>query len=568
MRKLLRSRFLALTRHFFARFFDNAVVSRQGEMQTNVIQLLGLLAVPGFFLCFYMMKHYPPTVRNPFDSWQATSDRYLFVSYSMIVMGFITVFEWDSLFPDRRDYLILGTLPIRVLSLFCAKVVALCFFLGLFAFDVNCFSTLMLPMVSMGTAGTESDFHRMMFAHAASAIAGGLFVAFLFAGLQGILINVLTSNAFLWVSPLVQMVSMGLLVLVLMLYPLISPLIQILVEQNSPYLFYFPGFWFLGLYESLRPGVVHPAFHPLAATALRSLAVVSVACLIAYIAGYRRHARRALESIELNPGGPGWLQTKLTELLHRFLLRHPLQRATFHFIGQTLARSTKHRLFLAAYGGFAIAFAILILFPVADVGGASRIQISTSGLLTVPLTLSFCLLTALRAAFSLPAELTPNWAFQVTDATASGEHLKASRRWVVLCGIAPLFAVLTPLEFALWRWDLALFHLFFGVIVSLLLIEILFFHFRKIPFACSYFPGKINAATLAALYLYGLTTYSFTMADLEQWILLRPIRIVMFYLLAATLLLAFRWHRAWQAEQIVLTFEDEPDPVVRTLGIG
>lgn len=568
MKQLPRSRFLTLTRHFFARFFDNGALSRQGEMQTNIIQLLGLPAVPGFFLCFFMMKHYPPTARHPFDSWQATSDRYLFISYSMLVMGFVTVFEWDSLFPDRRDYLILSALPIRVLTLFCAKVAALCVFLGLFAFDVNCFWTVMLPMVSMGTAGSDADFHRMMFAHAASAIGGGLFVAFFFAGLQGVLINVLPGNAFRWVSPLVQMVSMGLLVLVLVLYPLISALVRRLVEQNSPYLFYFPCFWFLGLYESLRPGVVHPEFHPLAAFALRSLAVVSAGCLIAYIAGYRRHARKALESIELDPSGPGRLRTKLTELLHRMLLRHPLQRATFHFIGQTLARSTKHRLFLAAYGGFAIAFAIVILFPVVDVGGAPRIQLSSSGLLTAPLIVSCCLLTALRAAFSFPAELPPNWAFQVTDGNASGEHLKASRRWVLLFAIVPLFAILAPLEFVFWRWNVALFHLSFGVITSLLLVELLFFHFRKIPFACSFLPGKMNAATLAALYLYGLTTYSFAMTDLEKWILLRAVRVGMFYVLCSTLFLGCRRYRAWQPEEIVLTFEDEPDPVVRTLGIG
>jgi len=562
------NRFLALTRHFFARFFDNDAVSRQGEMQTNVVQVLGLLAVPGFFLCFYMMKHYPPTALHPFDSWQATSDRYLFVSYSMMVMGFVTVFEWDSLFPDRRDYLILSALPIRVLTLFCAKVLALCFFLGLFAFDLNCFSTVLLPVVSMGHAGTQSDLHQMMFAHAASAVAGGLFVAFFFAGLQGLLINVLTSKAFRWVSPLVQMVSMGLLVLVLMLYPLVSALIQSLVEQNSPYLFYFPCFWFLGLYESLRPGVVHPAFHPLATMALRSLALVCVGCLIAYIAGYRRHARRAMESIELDLNGPSRLRVKLTRLLHHSLLRHPLQRATFHFIGQTLTRSTKHRLFLAAYGGFAIAFAILILFPVVDVGGQPKIQVSSTGLMSVPLILSFCLLTALRAAFTFPAELTPNWAFQVTDATSSDEHLKACRRWVALCAIVPLFALLMPMEFALWRWHAALFHLSFGLIASCLLIELLFFHFHKIPFACSYFPGKMNAAALAGLYLYGLTTYSFTMTDLELWILQRPARIVLFYMLSGALLLAFHVYRSWQPAAIVLTFEDEPDPVVRTLGIG
>jgi hypothetical protein len=566
--RFLRSRFLALTRHFFARFFDNDAVSRQGEMQTNVIQLLGLVAVPGFFLCFYMMKHYPPTALHPFDSWQATADRYLFVSYSMIVMGFVTVFEWDSLFPDRRDYLILSALPIRVSSLFSAKVAALCLFLGMFAIDANCFSTVMLPMVSMGGAGTDSEFRQMMFAHAASAITGGLFVAFFFAGVQGLLINVLRSKAFRWVSPLVQMVSMGLLVLVLMLYPLISALIPSLVEQNSRYLFYFPCFWFLGLYESLRPGVVHPAFQPLATVAMRSLAWVSIACLIAYIAGYRRHARRALESIDMDPGGPGRLQIALTEWLHRFVLRHPLQRATFHFVSQTLTRSTKHRLFMAAYGGFAIAFAILIVFHVADVGGVPQLQVSRAGMLAFPLILSFFLLTALRAAFSFPAELTPNWAFQVADAASSDEHLAASRKWVVLWGILPLVAVLTPLEFFLWKWNLALSHLSFGVILALLLTDLLFFHFQKIPFACSYLPGKMNAAGMAALYLIALTTYSLTMAEFEEWIWNRPVRMVLFYLVSGAALLGFRVYRSWQADEITLTFEDEPDPVVRTLGIG
>ena len=39
--------------------------------------------------------------------------------------------------------------------------------------------------------------------------------------------------------------------------------------------------------------------------------------------------------------------------------------------------------------------------------------------------------------------------------------------------------------------------------------------FRKIPFTCSYFPGKTSMAVMAALYLAGFTTYSWSMADLE-----------------------------------------------------
>src|SRR6185369_13992481 len=209
-------------------------------------------------------------------------------------------------------------------------------------------------------------------------------------------------------------------------------------------------------------GVVHPGFQPLSALAVQSLAWVSIGCLIAYIAGYQKHSRRALESIEMKIDGPGRWRTSLVAWLHRSALQHPLQRATFHFIGQTFTRSSKHRLFLAAYGGFAIAFAILILFPVVTVDGVPRIQVSASGLVAFPLILSFCLLTAFRAAFSFPAELSPNWVFQVADAEAFAEHLAASRKWVTLVGVLPLFAALAPWAFFVWPWNLALFYLSFG----------------------------------------------------------------------------------------------------------
>ena len=43
----------------------------------------------------------------------------------MVVMGFVMVFEWDALFPDRKDYLILTPLPLPANSIFVGKVLAL-----------------------------------------------------------------------------------------------------------------------------------------------------------------------------------------------------------------------------------------------------------------------------------------------------------------------------------------------------------------------------------------------------------------------------------------------------------
>src|SRR4051812_24722075 len=111
-----------LVRHFFGRFFDNEIVSQDTDMRTNVVQTLGFVAVPAMFAAFSML---PTAVRfdQPFAfNWLLINDYYFFVLYSMVVMGFVMVFEWDSLFPDRKDYIILTPLPLGAASIFLAKV--------------------------------------------------------------------------------------------------------------------------------------------------------------------------------------------------------------------------------------------------------------------------------------------------------------------------------------------------------------------------------------------------------------------------------------------------------------
>ena len=75
--------FLLLVRHFFGRFFDNEIVSQQGDMRTNVVQAFGLVATPGIFVPFYMI---PQRARydQPFaHNWVLLSDYYFFVLFSM-----------------------------------------------------------------------------------------------------------------------------------------------------------------------------------------------------------------------------------------------------------------------------------------------------------------------------------------------------------------------------------------------------------------------------------------------------------------------------------------------------
>ena len=167
-----RKIFPALVRHFFERFFDKESLSPQGEPEVGVIQTLGILAVPeAFFVLLFRPLN--------FTGWNLVAVRFLFVSFSMVVMGFLMVFEWDALFPDRRDYQVLTPQPIRLSTLFLAKAAALAIFLGIFLVDVNFFGVFFWPGIDSGTGMLS-----ILGSHLTAVAAGGLFAALSLAALQ------------------------------------------------------------------------------------------------------------------------------------------------------------------------------------------------------------------------------------------------------------------------------------------------------------------------------------------------------------------------------------------------
>ncbi|MCU1236234.1 MAG: hypothetical protein JWP63_4201 [Candidatus Solibacter sp.] len=562
--------FRLLTRHFFGRFFDNEIVSQTGDMRTNVVQAFGLVATPGIFVPFYMI---PQRARydHPFaHNWVLLSDYYFFILFSMVVMGFVMVFEWDAIFPDRKDYLILTPLPLGGAEIFAAKTLALIAFLGIFAIDANLFCTVLAPLVT-GGEGTEAPVvWKLIGIHGVSVFAAGVFVALSIASVQGVLINVLTGAGFRRVSPWVQMLLMGVLIVMLFLTPLACASIRTLVERDSALLRWFPPFWFLGLYLDLLPGrPAGPIFHELAGIARQALAISAAAFAVTYLAGYHRHARRVMESVESTLGGPSRVRAAFDAAVNRWLLPHPLERATFHFISNTMLRTARQRLFLAAFGGVAVALTLPALVRIGARPGMPILMFAAAGLLSAPLTLSFFTVSGLRAAFNFPAELRANWVFQICESEERSLHIRAARKWIALMGIAPLFLVLTPVEIWFRGWRLAFFHVTFALGLSLVLLNLLLVWFRKIPFTCSYFPGKTSMAVMAALYLAGFTTYSWSGADLEGRMIESPLLFPIFYVAIAAAL--YGLSRLELRELVVddaLIYEDQPDPVVRSLELG
>jgi hypothetical protein len=532
-----------LVRHFFGRFFDAESLSPQGDPEINVTQTLGILAVPS---AFFVLLFRPLTLTG----WSLVAVRYMFVSYSMIVMGLLMVFEWDALFPDRRDYQVLTPLPIRLSTLFAAKAAALGIFLAIFLIDINFFGVLFWPGIDGGP-----DFLSIIGAHIVAVLAGGLFAALAVAAIQGLLITCFSGRTYRRISICVQTLLMAVLVMLLFLTWLLGFSMQGLVRTNSPLLHWFPGYWFVGLYERLRPATHDPALLDMGTTAMRALGCAAGVFVLTFLPGYRRHCRKSVESPELASRAAN-SSSLVTRMLERTLLRHPVECAVFHFVGQTITRSVKHRLFLATYGGFGAALAVLTFAS------------GQSGFLQLPLTLSFVLVSGLRAAFNFPSELRANWAFQVSETSGLGGYLAAARKWVVVCAILPLFLLLSPIEFACFPWRLALFHVAFGISLSLLLMEILLIGFRKVPFTCAHLPGKVNLTFLSVIYVFGFTMYSRIMASFEAWLGTAPAAACLFFVCAASAVgLLAHWRVRMLGDTSTLDYEDPGYPVIMTLDL-
>jgi hypothetical protein len=547
----------ALIRHFFGRFFDNEFVAQNAEIQVTVTKILALLASPGIILPFlryttYLgLDAYPPEMRYPM-LW---SDRCLYLSFSMLVMGAVTVLEWDALFPDRRDYATLMPLPIHSRTIFLGKVAALALFVIAFTASVNLVSTVTFPAVSY--RGPWQGLVLTMVVHGISILASSAFAFLFLVALEGVLLNVLSVRWFRRLSAYVQGVMIFVLLWLFFLFPNVASSVAQLKAQGSWVLRAFPPAWFLGLNEVML-GSRDAVFVALSHRAEIALGLVTLIAGLSYTVAYSKHVRRTLESTEGGDSNRSAMQERIG-LLADWIAPDSVERGTLAFIGKTMARSSKHRIFLAAYAGVGFALAAQVMPAVKN----------RDAWLSLPLVVGFFLLSGMRFIFTIPSELPANWQFRVSDTDRQRAALNGTRTAMRWFGVAPLFLALSPFYFVWWTPGIALANLIFSITISVLLIEVLTMELRKIPFTCSYPPGKANVTILWIGYWAGFLMYAFSMANLESWMVKRPSRLVVFYLIVAGILAGFEWwRRRADAVGVVLIFDDAADPAVLTLGLG
>ena len=548
-----QSPFRLLLKLFQDRFFESDDASPGAGFQTNITQVLGFLLTSGFIVTYMMMPamgHIMNRKSGAELGWALRGFQLFSPSYTFAVIGFAAFFEWDMLFPNRHDFLILASFPIRLRDVFAAQLTALAKFLGLLIFAVNIFPTLFVALMSL-SARYRGTGLRLVFAEIAATVGVSSFAFFGVAAFQGLLINLTSPGLFRRISPYVQMCGMSLMILSILTFPIYMQLLRPAAEGRQLWLWLFPPVWFTGLYDLFLPGA-HGLFASLGIYSQRMLVAAIALVALTWAAGFRRHYRRTLESEDTRPRSRSVPKSNP-------LARSPEESAIFQFSGKTLARSRKHQLFLVTYLSVGISLGVNFATEVR----AGKMVLSEDGARAFPFLIAFFVISGFRAGFQFPAELASNWLFRITETGWAEISRSVTRKRVLVSGLLPVLLLLLPGEIVVWRdWRVPL-HTLFQFAAGALLIELMFWTFDKVPFTCSYFPGRTNLSILFVLYLYGFINYSFHMADLEFAIEHRALYAVLVFT-AAAVLLTISWRRRGAPSDVRF---DAGEPTIQTLDL-
>jgi pimeloyl-ACP methyl ester carboxylesterase len=555
-----RRQFRVLYRSFLFRVVDIELLSTSGEVHNLLAQFAALLAAYSSVLALFTITHFTQSTASEAKliagSWGLEE---FLISTTITVAGLFAVLAWNAMLPDRRDSFVLNPLPLQTSTIFWAKGAAIATALTMSILAVNVFTGISFPFLIVPSGAGVIGSIRCLLSYWVTMAAAGGFIFFSIFALQN-LAAFLSYQLFQRVSGLLQLLAFFFILVLFFLTPPLATPSALNSVANQRLLWWLPSYWFLGLFHELN-GTTQAAFAPLAWRAALGLAAVCVFTLSAAALTYRRTSRRVAEQPDIAPGEARGPWSKLGSALTARLLSDPIDRAILLFSARTLARSRQHRLVLAAFAG--IAFSMSLAFAkslVYGTDGARWNEPSVPLLITGLVTLFFSIVGS-RAVFALPFALPANWIFRVSTVRRPAAYFAAVRKTLFTLGALPVLLGAAVLYLSIWPGRPAIQHLGVLLVLATLSVQLSLRRFRKIPFACSYLPGKSNlsgpkAGLGGCLFLLVLTMT----AGIERWSLDKAARYVTILgLLIAVTFLAMRKTAAFAGSPYNrVQFEDIP----------
>jgi hypothetical protein len=531
------SQFRVLYRVFWLRVVDLEVLSPDSDTQ----RLLGHIAV---MLAGISVLFTAPLILVGGGLPQPVlwTVEHLFIATTMTIVGLLAILSWESSFPDRRDLLVLGALPVRVRTVFLAKLSALAGVLSFSIISLNCFIGLVWPLFfSNPGTGLLGDI-RAIGAYWATITLAATFIFCCVLCLQGAAALLLPWQMFLRLSSLLQVCAFTLLLGGYLLEPSLESIPALNAPANQGLLKHLPSYWFLGLFQQLN-GSMQPAFAPLAARAWTGLIIAATLAVMLLSSAWFWRLQRAVEQPDILPGR--------SSVVGLSRLSNPVETAVVQFAERTLLRSRQHRLFYAFYLclGLAVSLFYTGIAQTRFEAVAKTGQLPGAYLAASLMVLCFAML-GLRLVIAIPVALRANWIFQLTQIHAPGVYVRAVRQTLLGLSVVPVWLLISAVmlwQFPIWT---TLVHLLALWIVGAILIDIALLSLQKLPFACSYLPGKAKLHLL----FWGGVILGIPLANqagsFESWLLRSGLRSALLIAVLASCAIAMRQWTKRQGQRV------------------
>jgi hypothetical protein len=556
--------FKILTKHFFNRLFQNDVIAFGDQMRQRVFSIMAVLASILGLISFMLLGKYE-FIQDNGTSWE---EKCYIIAFFMVMMGIIAVLEWDAFFPDDRDYLNISPLPVREGTIFNAKIASLFLFAGLFALGMNLFTTFVFWLYLPQWLSTSLLFSLyFVFVHVLTTFAALLFSLFFFNSLAGLIMAVGRSRFFDRISTFFRSIFLALFVLLSFGFfrgafygtNWFMVLVTQMKNSNSIWLYFFPPMWFTGMYETLL-GNQDPQYQALFYIAVSALLFLIAVFYVLARVGYKKNLKER-DVIRRKRPFLVKLKSSLSKSFNAVFLRDLTQRAIFYFYWKTIKASMFHKIRLISYLASGVGL-ILILFVSHEAGVGIFFTINKT-MLSTPIILSLFMIIGVRGNVNLPVSLEANWIFQQTERKEHKHYFLGIKKGVVLLHLLPLFLILMVFYLGLWEKNTAVIHVLFGFSISILLMEVFFLKYNKIPFACSYLPGKEKLQFYWILYVFVYVVVLSILNSMEAALLKNPSGFPVFLAGVFLIILSIRVYQAKVFyKKNGIKYEEEPEVVM------
>jgi CubicO group peptidase (beta-lactamase class C family) len=416
--------------------------------------------------------------------------------------------------------------------------------------------------ISLNTAlipaggGGVLDFLRLLAVWWVTMLVAGAFIYCCVLGAQGLAAQLLPRRHFLRVSSWMQLAAFGIFLAAYFLEPKLVTPVDLINHESSAYIEWSPSYWFLGLFQQVNGS---PALPELALRGWIAIAVAFGATASAYTLAYFRTLQKIVEEPDITPAAAG--RSWLPRFGNRFAT------AIGQFSIRTLLRSRQHRLLLAFYLG--IGFAAAILFKKSDEAPGATDAVPQLSALCSTMVMMILWVVGMRVVFSLPIDMRANWIFRTTPTPPQPQGMIARRRALYTLSVVPVCLGSAALLFSIWPWQAAAKHLVVLVLMGIILAELCLRGTQKLPFTCSYLPGKQSLNVM--LQLSGMVTLPWIVktAQLERDSFDHAANYAAMVGVLAVLAIGARWSaaRLAKSEEGALKFEDAMEPAIFALDL-